>query len=312
MKLEDKLSIQRYENRQRIIEAINTLLSRNSRLNGTTGGKKQALKCLLGISNPDDRNVLESLIQLGECIIENPAKYDTSSWRWYCSGEISFNTIEDCKEIDKDTRIFKKGRDYYESIFKKRIEEGGGCACRPIGSAGKKNKELLAEAVSNNKSIAERCGLIVQNLPTEVSEKIVFDINPVQTPLVTVISENIEKPTNIEDIESSIDFSLVNLKDSREKVLTSICQRRGQKTFRANLLKVYGGRCSITDCNAQEALEAAHIHPYMGEYTNCTNNGLLLRADIHTLFDLYLISIHPDSKKVVVSSKLDNTSPIQG
>src|ERR1700722_13744752 len=41
-------------------------------------------------------------------------------------------------------------------------------------------------------------------------------------------------------------------------------------------------------------LEAAHITPYMGASTNSLLNGLLLRADIHTLFNLGLISIDPD------------------
>jgi hypothetical protein len=178
MRLEDRLSVQRYKNRQRIIDAIDTLLRRKDKLDSKAGAMKQALKCLgvidsddkkhPNIISPDDRKRLEDLIQLGECIIENPTKYPTSSWRWYCSGEISYSTFEGCREIGTKTRIFKKGRDYYESIFKKRIEAGDGCAGKPIGFNRKEHKELLAEAISNNKGIAERCGLIVSELQIEV------------------------------------------------------------------------------------------------------------------------------------------------
>jgi len=84
--------------------------------------------------------------------------------------------------------------------------------------------------------------------------------------------------------------------DARQWVLTTIAMRRGQAAFRAKLLKAYGGRCAITGCNVTETLEAAHILPFRGDHTNTVNNGLLLRADIHTLFDLGLIWVDADIK----------------
>lgn len=83
--------------------------------------------------------------------------------------------------------------------------------------------------------------------------------------------------------------------------------REGQPQFRAALLEAYGGRCAITGCDAAPALEAAHIKPYEGVMTNVVNNGILLRADIHTLFDLDLIGIDPSGGLVRVSNQLDNT-----
>ncbi len=112
---------------------------------------------------------------------------------------------------------------------------------------------------------------------------------------------------NRENIESKLDFNPENLTDARERTNRAIVQRQGQSKFRSELLKTYGGKCAITDCDAEVALEAAHIFPYLGADTNHVTNGLLLRADIHTLFDLYLISINPDTSKVVVSSSLLNT-----
>ncbi len=110
-----------------------------------------------------------------------------------------------------------------------------------------------------------------------------------------------------ENIESSLDFHPENLIDARKRNITAIVQRQGQPKFRSDLLRAYGGKCSITDCDAEAALEAAHIVPYLGSKTNCLANGLLLRADIHTLFDRYLISIDPTTNKVTISTSLLST-----
>lgn len=79
--------------------------------------------------------------------------------------------------------------------------------------------------------------------------------------------------------------------DRRAKELRAIFVRRGQRAFRRRLLKAYGKTCAVTGCKITELLEAAHISPYRGDHTNKVSNGLLLRADIHTLFDLGLLWI---------------------
>lgn len=53
-------------------------------------------------------------------------------------------------------------------------------------------------------------------------------------------------------------------------------------------------------------MEAAHIRPYLGPETNHVTNGLLLRADIHTLFDLGLLTIDA-ANKVEISQRLAAT-----
>ncbi len=93
-----------------------------------------------------------------------------------------------------------------------------------------------------------------------------------------------------------------------KKVLREITQRQGQPLFRRNLLAAYSGRCAITGCDAIDALEAAHIAPYAEQSSNRVSNGLLLRADIHTLFDLNLIGIDPTTHKVVLAPVLLSTS----
>ncbi|GEM_PF-1604220 len=105
-------------------------------------------------------------------------------------------------------------------------------------------------------------------------------------------------------IEAEGYFNADNLEDARRRVTSSIVQRQGQSEFRRKLLTAYGSKCSITDCNVEAAIEAAHIIPYLGTATNHPTNGLPLRADIHTLFDLHLLSIRPDTYEVVLAPEL--------
>lgn len=55
-------------------------------------------------------------------------------------------------------------------------------------------------------------------------------------------------------------------------------------------------------------LEAAHIKPYQGEKDNYSENGLLLRADIHTLFDLDLLGIEPKSLRIELHPSLSESA----
>lgn len=102
-------------------------------------------------------------------------------------------------------------------------------------------------------------------------------------------------------------FDPTDVADARKRVTADIIRRRGQPAFRKALLDAYGEACAITGCNLPVVLEAAHIHPYKGDHTNVLSNGLLLRADIHTLFDLGLIAIESDTLVVRVSPKLEGT-----
>lgn len=95
-----------------------------------------------------------------------------------------------------------------------------------------------------------------------------------------------------------------------QRVRRSIISRRGQWSFRQGLLAAYSNRCQVTQYTGEQALEAAHIYPYSegGEYTNDLRNGLLLRADIHVLFDLGLLKVTPDSLTVRIMNPLAGSS----
>lgn len=88
--------------------------------------------------------------------------------------------------------------------------------------------------------------------------------------------------------------------DWRAIVFRQIKARRGQQAFRDSLRDRYGEHCLISGCALMDVVEAAHIKPYRGDADNHPANGLLLRADLHTLFDLDLIGIEPATLVVQV------------
>lgn len=99
-----------------------------------------------------------------------------------------------------------------------------------------------------------------------------------------------------------------NSKDGRQAVVDTIIKRRGHPSFRHALLEAYDYRCAITSFNAIDALEAARIAPFSGKFTQHPSNGLLLRADIHTLFDLGKLAIDTGTMSVVMTDDVMQTS----
>ena len=95
--------------------------------------------------------------------------------------------------------------------------------------------------------------------------------------------------------------------DDREvQIIKRMVQtRQGQQGFRNDLIRTYGGRCFVTGCTELAALEAAHIRAVRKKGRHSVRNGMLLRADIHNLFDRglflidkdYVVTLHPRIKK---------------
>lgn len=70
--------------------------------------------------------------------------------------------------------------------------------------------------------------------------------------------------------------------------------RLGQGAFRAMITEAYHHRCCITGENTLPVLEAVHIKPVTQEGNHRIQNGLLMRADMHILYDRGLIGVTPD------------------
>jgi len=79
--------------------------------------------------------------------------------------------------------------------------------------------------------------------------------------------------------------------------------RLGQGAFRVLVTEAYHRRCAITGERTLPVLEAAHIRPYADSGPHLISNGILLREDLHTLFDDGYVTVTPDLR-VEVSSKI--------
>lgn len=83
--------------------------------------------------------------------------------------------------------------------------------------------------------------------------------------------------------------------------------RQGQGIFRKDLLVLYAGRCAISDYVPNAVVDAAHIIPYAESENHDIGNGLLLRSDLHNLFDDGLLRINPKGLIVELSKELTTT-----
>ena len=84
--------------------------------------------------------------------------------------------------------------------------------------------------------------------------------------------------------------------------------RMGQNAFRVSVLTAYECTCAVTGTSVESALEAAHILKFANHPDHSINNGILLRKDIHALFDRFLLTITEDYK-ISVNHRLRELYP---
>ena len=84
-------------------------------------------------------------------------------------------------------------------------------------------------------------------------------------------------------------------------VLTKV--RLGQGAFRVLVTDAYSRRCSITGEKTLPVLEAAHIKPYVDSGPHFISNGILLRSDMHKLFDSGYLTI-TNNHNIEISSRI--------
>jgi hypothetical protein len=80
--------------------------------------------------------------------------------------------------------------------------------------------------------------------------------------------------------------------------------RLGQQRFREAMFGRFGESCAFTGPQPPGALEAAHLYLFAKNPKHDLRGGLLLRADLHALFDRYLITIDPVSWSIQVAPEL--------
>ncbi|HKI06354.1 MAG TPA: HNH endonuclease [Thermoanaerobaculia bacterium] len=88
--------------------------------------------------------------------------------------------------------------------------------------------------------------------------------------------------------------------------------RLGQGTFRVLVTDNYQRRCAVTGEKALPVLDAAHIRPVAEGGHHRLDNGLLLRSDVHRLFDTGYVTVTPDGRFLVshrLKDDFDNGEP---
>ena len=75
--------------------------------------------------------------------------------------------------------------------------------------------------------------------------------------------------------------------------------RLGQRAFQGVVLQAYGGRCAVTGDRIRPVLQAAHFRPVTQGGEHRLDNGMLLRSDVHTLFDTGYLGVDPHHRLLV-------------
>jgi putative restriction endonuclease len=90
---------------------------------------------------------------------------------------------------------------------------------------------------------------------------------------------------SLADASESLLRDLPDESEGRYGAPVLVTPRLGQGTFRVLVTDAYERRCAVTGERVLPVLEAAHIRPYVEMGPHRVDNGLLLRSDLHTLFD---------------------------
>lgn len=88
--------------------------------------------------------------------------------------------------------------------------------------------------------------------------------------------------------------------------------RRFQDQFRGRLLEQFGEVCAVTGRHPREVLDAAHLYSYAAQPVHDARGGLLLRKDVHRLFDSMLLTIDPQDTRSRVAPALLDRYPALG
>lgn len=80
--------------------------------------------------------------------------------------------------------------------------------------------------------------------------------------------------------------------------------RQGQAKFRRALVERFGAVCAVTGPQPEQVLDAAHLYPFSKDPRHDVEAGLLLRADVHRLFDRLVLTVDPNTWQAQVDPAL--------
>jgi hypothetical protein len=87
--------------------------------------------------------------------------------------------------------------------------------------------------------------------------------------------------------------------------IATVRRRKGQRQFRFRMMERFGEWCAFSGAQPPQVLEAAHLYSFAERPEHHHDGGLLLRRDIHSLFDAHLVAINPSSWKIEISERLE-------
>ena len=143
---------------------------------------------------------------------------------------------------------------------------------------------------------------------------------------VRVVLANVERPSSfqsadiyralrslgysvVHDQSASGDLPLAGKNKEKEASRYSVLARPQQTKFRKSVSHLFSHKCWVTSCEIPQALEAAHITPYAQSVDDpmCdhVSNGLLLRRDIHALYDAGLLNFKPEKVAGLFTVQVD-------
>ncbi|MER9171188.1 HNH endonuclease [Mesorhizobium australicum] len=179
--------------------------------------------------------------------------------------------------------------------------------------ASRESGEIEFQLGPNRVILAASPGPVLLERYTRIREKLIRDVTrsggatDTQQELVQVPFPAVS--TSAASVDSSLsddtEFLLDELVDERKRQESLLVIREGANDFRRAVLREWK-RCAVTGSTTKEVLDAAHVYRYFGLKTNDIRNGIMLRRDIHSLFDKYLMSFAEsgDTLRIVLSQKL--------
>jgi hypothetical protein len=145
---------------------------------------------------------------------------------------------------------------------------------------------------------------ICQRIPGRPSDYDRYQLKELDDPAVlgvpreTIFNANANTDVIVETVRQSQLPSLIE----RQRIMVSVLARPGQSRFRDDLIRVCNGRCILTGDSIPYVLEAAHIKPVEYSGPDVVGNGVLLRVDIHRLFDSGNIRLRPTGELVLTDA----------
>ena len=131
-----------------------------------------------------------------------------------------------------------------------------------------------------------------------IAERKLIDTRQLRQDIATE-SKDYEFTFVVEDTSEPASESVIpNDEDNRQAYARRV--RKGQSRFRKALQTLYGSRCAFTGTDEETVLEACHIISHAKTGDNSLDNGLLLRSDIHVLFDEHLMTLANDGQRILV------------